>query len=88
MAQALHLMNAPEVESRLAAPGSRVDRLLESGAVAGEIIEELALTALGRPANSQERQIGLEFFAASAPREAAADFFWTLLNSPDFLLNH
>ncbi|MBM4003778.1 MAG: DUF1553 domain-containing protein [Planctomycetes bacterium] len=88
MAQALHLMNAPEVESRLVAPGSRVDRLLAAGAAAGEIVEELSLAAVGRPPNSQERQIGLELFAASPPRDAAADFLWTLLNSPDFLLNH
>jgi hypothetical protein len=85
MAQALHLMNAPEVESKIAAAGGRVDRLIAAGADETRVVEELCLAALGRPPRDRERQIARELFAAAPPREAAEDFLWTLLNSYDFL---
>lgn len=88
MAQALHLMNAPEIEVRLAASGGRVAKLVERGLTPQQIAEELSLTALGRLPSPDERKIADEMFASSPRREAAADFLWTLLNSRDFLFNH
>lgn len=88
MAQALHLMNAPEIETRLAAPTGRVARLIERGLSPQKLADELSLAALGRFPNSQERKIADDMFAAGPSREAAADFLWTLLNSRDFLFNH
>jgi hypothetical protein len=88
MAQALHLMNAPEIEARLTAPGSRVAKLVERGLKSQEIADELSLAALGRLPNPQERRIAEDLFAAGPKQEAAADFLWTLLNSRDFLFNH
>jgi hypothetical protein len=88
MAQALHLMNAPEIETRLAAPGGRVAKLAESGLSPAEIASELCLAALGRMPNRAQQKIAEELFAAAPKREAAADFLWTLLNSRDFLFNH
>ena len=81
-------MNAPEIEVRLVAPGSRVSKLVEKGLGPREITDELALAALSRLPSDQERKIADDMFAASPPREAAADFLWTLLNSRDFLFNH
>lgn len=86
MAQALHLMNAPEVESKIASPAGRVARLVDSGASEGQIIEELCLAALGRFPDEKVKTVGARLFASSPPREAAEDFLWTLLNSNDFLL--
>jgi hypothetical protein len=88
MAQALHLMNAPEIESRLAAPTGRVAKLVERGLEPQELADELSLSALGRFPTPQERKIADELFAAGSRNEAAADFLWTLLNSRDFLFNH
>ncbi len=88
MAQALHLMNAPEIEAKLASPAGRAAKLAASSATSEQIAEELCIAALGRLPNGQERQVAAELFAAAPRSEAAADFLWTLMNSRDFLLNH
>ncbi len=85
MAQCLHLMNAPEIERKLADPNGRVARVIGLKLTEEQIVEELCLAALGRPANEKERHTAKKLFAASPPREAAQDFLWALLNSHDFL---
>ncbi len=85
MAQCLHLMNAPEIETRLSAPTGRIAGLVGAKRSEGEIVDELCLAAWGRPARERERRIAHELFQARAPREAAADFLWALLNSNEFL---
>ncbi len=85
MAQALHLMNAPEVEAKVSHPSGRVARLIESGASEDQIVEELCLAALGRYPAAKHKATARRLFASAPPREAAEDFLWTLLNSYDFL---
>jgi hypothetical protein len=85
MAQTLHLMNAPEVESRIGHPAGRVARLVESEASEEAIVEELCLAAIGRYATPRHKATARKLFASSPPRQAAEDFLWTLLNSYDFL---
>jgi hypothetical protein len=94
MAQALHLMNAPEVERKIASPTGTIARLLggrgESSAPLtpaeeAALVDELTLTVLGRLPRDKERRAARDLFASSAPRPAAEDYLWTLLNSYDFL---
>jgi hypothetical protein len=85
MAQALHLMNAPEVEAKVEHPAGRVARLVESGAGEEKIVEELCLAAIGRYPTDRHKATARKLFASSPPREAAEDFLWTLLNSYEFL---
>ena len=87
MAQALHLMNAPEVTVKIANPAGRIARLLQSQPIANDamLIEELTLASLGRLPTEKERNVARELFAKAARRDAAEDFLWTLLNSYDFL---
>jgi hypothetical protein len=85
MAQALHLMNAPEVEAKVAHSSGRVARLVESRASEDQIVEELCLAALGRYPAAKHKATARELFASAPRREAAEDFLWTLLNSYDFL---
>jgi hypothetical protein len=85
MAQTLHLMNAPEVESRIRHPEGRVARLVESGATKEQIVEELCLATIGQRPTPKHKAIAQKLFASSPQREAAEDFLWTLLNSYDFL---
>ena len=87
MAQCLHLMNAPEIERKLADPDGRVARLIGQKRTEDQIIEELCLATLGRPPEEKERRAARKLFAAGPPREAAQDFLWALLNSHDFLFN-
>lgn len=85
MSQALHLMNAPEVESKISSPTGRVTRLAELSASDHDLADELCLTALGRLPRESERAIAEKLFAGSSRKEAAEDFLWSLLNSYDFL---
>ncbi|MBI3860578.1 MAG: DUF1553 domain-containing protein [Planctomycetia bacterium] len=85
MTQVLHLMNAPEVEAKVAHPSGKVAGLIESGATEEQIVEELCLAAIGRYPTPQHKAAARSLFASSSPREAAEDFLWTLLNSYDFL---
>jgi hypothetical protein len=88
MSQALHLMNAPEVERKISDSAGHVARLVQRRASPSEITEELCLAALARPPSAKERKLADELFAASSPQQAAEDFLWTLLNSYDFLFVH
>lgn len=94
MAQALHLTNAPEIESKIAAPNGRIARLLGdpkfnspslTSAQQTELVEELTIAALGRPPREKELQVAHRLFSLRSPRPAAEDLLWTLLNSYDFL---
>jgi len=85
MAQALHLMNAPEVEQKIASPSGRVARLLRAKKSEAQIVEELCLAAVGRPPGEKERAVAKRLFAEAPPEQAARDFLWVLLNSYDFL---
>jgi hypothetical protein len=85
MAQALHLMNAPEVEEKVTHAAGRVARLISSRASEERIVEELCLATLGRYPSETHKATARKLFASSGPREAAEDLLWTLLNSYDFL---
>ncbi|HWB07649.1 MAG TPA: DUF1549 and DUF1553 domain-containing protein [Pirellulales bacterium] len=88
MSQALHLMNAPEIERKISDPSGRVARLVQSGADPSAIVEELCLVAIGRAPAERERQVAEELFAGGSNQDAAEDFLWALLNSYDFLFTH
>ena len=85
MAQALHLMNAPEIETKLASSSGRVAQLVKAGAAKEKMIDELCLAALSRLPRDKERAVADKLFATAPPKEAAEDFLWTLLNSYEFL---
>lgn len=88
MAQALHLMNAPELESKVAHPDGRAARLARGEQTVAAMTDELTLTALGRFPTVEERRVAERLFAASDRRQAAEDYLWVLLNSYDFLFVH
>jgi DNA-binding NarL/FixJ family response regulator len=86
MAQALHLMNAPEIEAKISDKRGRVARLINAGKSRKEIVESLCLVALGRFPGEKERRVAAKLFAGHAkPQAGAEDFLWALLNSYEFL---
>jgi hypothetical protein len=85
MAQALHLMNAPEVAEKIAHPAGRVALLVKAGLSEDAIVNELCLAALGRPARERERAIAQTLFADGVNERSSQDFLWALLNSYEFL---
>jgi Protein of unknown function (DUF1553) len=85
MAQCLHLMNAPEVESKIASPKGLVARLLKDKTGEEKIVEELCLAALGRLPGEKEKRAAKKLFEQGPTEQAAQDFLWVLLNSYEFL---
>ncbi len=91
LVQALHLSNGTTINSKLASPAGRLAKLLESGADAARLVEEVYWMALSRSPRSAERQAFAEVFQAAGPeqkREVAEDLFWSVLTSREFLFQH
>ena len=51
-------------------------------------IESRYLVVLSRTPRPEETERFVKFVDAGDAKEALADVFWILLNSPEFLLNH
>jgi len=68
MSQALHLMNAPEVEAKIASESGRVAQLVRSGLDSDALTEELCLSTLGRLPRESERAIAQQLFQSSRER--------------------
>jgi hypothetical protein len=88
VAQALHLMNSPEILSKIASPDGRASRLAAADLGPEQIVEELCLAALSRYPTPEERALLAGRFVESDRRTAAGDVMWTLLNSKEFIYNH
>ncbi len=88
IAQALHLMNSPEIAVKIESRRGHARRLSNSDASPSDIIDELYLSCLSRNPQASEREAMLRFFANGDRRIAAQDVMWTLLNSKEFLYSH
>jgi len=88
IAQALHLLNAPEISEKIGHRNGRVRRLAASDKTPVEVIDELYLSTLSRLPVEAERMLMLEAFASADRRAAAEDVLWALLNSKEFVFNH
>lgn len=89
--QALALMNGGLTATATdPARGATLSAIIESPFLddSGKV-DALFLTALGRPASDRERSALLAAIGKSEnPPGTYADLFWSLLNSPEFLVNH
>ncbi|MEX0819460.1 MAG: DUF1549 and DUF1553 domain-containing protein [Pirellulaceae bacterium] len=90
MAQSLHLLNSPEIMSKVQARHGKARQLANSDLTPTAIIDELYLGMLSRPPTDEERSLMLQAFdGVEADRRAAAeDVQWALLNSKEFMFNH
>src|SRR6185369_7153473 len=87
--QSLHMMNAAELQSKLASKEGRVKSLADSKLSPQEITTDLYYLALSRPPTADELDVAVSAFSATkATRQTATeDVLWALLNSPEFLFN-
>jgi hypothetical protein len=85
--QALHLMNAPQLHSRVTSDTGRAAKLAASDKSAEKIIEELYLWVYSRLPDEEEQRIGQQLFAekGASRKQAAEDLLWALLNTPEFM---
>ena len=87
LAQALHLINGSTINEKLR--GGILPQLLADKLSDTELIEELYLRALSRPASAAELATWKSQLAQSPDRAGTAeDLLWALLNSREFAFNH
>lgn len=89
VAQILHLLNSPNIQSKLGHERGTVAELERSKADNRELIIELYLTFYARMPSEVETAQALAYFAKTQRRrDAAEDLAWSLLNSLEFVFNH
>jgi hypothetical protein len=94
IAQALHLMNSPEIMEIIRARQGRAAELVAADLPPEKIVDELCLATLARLPSAEERTLLLAAFPnpdnanTDELRAAAEDVLWSLLNSKEFLYNH
>jgi len=87
LVQTLHLLNSSLVSGKLSNPEGRVAKAVAAGRPHAEIVDELFLATLCRPATAAE-QAQFVLPADLEPRVYYEDLLWTLINSKHFLFNH
>ena len=89
LAQAFQLINGEAIRAKLTDENNRIGRLIRSNATDPEILDELALAALGHEFDATRRARFLEHVGKSTDRRKAwEDVAWAILNSKEFLLRH
>ncbi|NBV21314.1 MAG: DUF1553 domain-containing protein [Proteobacteria bacterium] len=89
LAQSLHLMNSPEIQSKISDAKGNAAKLAESKRPNAEIMAELYLRAFSRPPSEDELAESVKRLAATTDRRAfLEDFTWMLVNSKEFVFNH
>jgi Protein of unknown function (DUF1549)/Protein of unknown function (DUF1553) len=86
--QALHLMNAPNLHSKVTSDQGRPAKLAASKKSPQEIVDELYLLTYSRYPTDEEQQVCVKRFdrPGISRRQAAEDLLWALLNTPEFIL--
>ncbi len=90
VAQVLHLLNAPEIQAKLAHDHGRVARLVRDQNDDQAVVEELYLTFYSRLPTSDETAVGVAHLRRDPAqrRQAAEDLAWSLMNTLEFVFNH
>jgi hypothetical protein len=87
--QTLYLMTDQALLNKLQAPGSRLQKLLQTKKTDLEILDDLFLATLTRLPLEEEKQKFVAYRATVTSRQAAfVDTLWALINTREFILNH
>jgi|694.fasta_scaffold13107_6 hypothetical protein len=90
LAQSLHLLNSKEIQSKLTQDAGRSASMQASSQPLAELVDELYMAALSRPATTAEQKTVADYLAAreNSRRQAFEDVIWAVINSKEFLFNH
>jgi hypothetical protein len=87
--EALHMLAGSAYHEKLAAPGSRLRKLIAKGSSDQEIVETFYLSAYARvPGKAELKTIGKLIASRTDREEALRDFVWAILCSREFAENH
>ncbi|MCY3742360.1 MAG: DUF1553 domain-containing protein [Candidatus Poribacteria bacterium] len=88
----LHLFNGDLLNARIGVPDSRLDRLVSTGKLPMEIVNEFYLAALNRHPTDTEQQFWAQHIdvsaSANSQRAILEDIVWSLLTCNEFVTNH
>jgi hypothetical protein len=91
LAQALHLLNSDEVQTKLARSGGRAEQLANAKDTRSdaEKVDELFLWAFGRKPTEEQRAVAVDHIAKHAANKKIAyeNILWALLNTKEFIFN-
>jgi hypothetical protein len=89
LAQALHLLNSDEVQTKLNRSGGRADMLFKDKRSDNEKVEELFLWAFGHKPTPEQMQAALEHIAKHEKDKKTAyeNILWALINTKEFVFN-
>ncbi len=89
LGQSLMLINSADVQSKLAAAGSRAETLVKDPRPETQKVEELFWAAYGRSPASGETATALAHLAShpDQKRQAYEDLIWALVNAKEFQFN-
>jgi len=87
LAQALHLLNSQEVQSKLSRPGGRADLLARDPRSDAEKVEELFLWAFARRPNAEHLRLALDHINRNLQNRKGAyeNILWALINTKEFV---
>ena len=90
IAQALHLMNSPELMAKVHDPQGVARRLAASSRTPTQMIDDLYLSTLSRHPSGKELALMLEAFDTQGESRLSSveDVLWTILNAKEFIYNH
>jgi hypothetical protein len=91
VSQVLHVLNSPEIQSKLMHDGGRVAELARRQDLNDDqIIDELYLTFFSRFPTGEEQAHGRTYLVKHATdrRQAIEDVAWSLMNTLEFVFNH
>jgi hypothetical protein len=87
VSQVLHLLNSPQIQSKLAHEGGHVAEWVELPD--DKLVEELTLTFFARFPTDEERRIATGHLTKAKERRVAVeDLAWGMMNSLEFLFKH
>jgi hypothetical protein len=89
LAQALHLLNSDEVQSKLSRPGGRAEQMAKDPRPDTEKIDELFTWAFAHPPTPEQRNMALAHISQQAKDKKSAyeNILWALLNTKEFVFN-
>src|SRR5205814_3868546 len=89
LAQALHLLNSDEVQTKLARAAGRADLLVKDPRPDAEKVEELFLWAFAHEPTSEQLEVALEHIQKNekTKKVACENILWALLNTKEFQFN-
>ena len=89
VSQVLHVLNSPEIQSKLSHQAGRLVALQKDYSQDEPLVEQLYLTFFSRRPTESEQQVAVNFIKSQSDRQQATeDLAWSMLNSLEFLFNH